>query len=266
MSVAGYVVIAAAILVLALFSLNRFSYCTPLDVPWLKDTPIAHRGLHDAQHDENSLGAFANAVSNDYAIELDVRLTRDGIPVVMHDNNLSRMTGVKDAISRMNLADLKKLRLPSGEEIPTLSEALSQIGGKVPVLIEVKDFGIPGKLEEAALRVLDGYQGQYAFQSFSPLACRWLKAHAAGVPVGLLLADVPGLRWRCFTNLKDNLFSALCHPEFIAYNYADMNSEVAAAYRTHNITVIGWGVNKDVLDDRSYLRYVDNVIFELAGD
>lgn len=263
---AGYVAVVI-VLVLAFFSLNRFDYCTPRNVPWLKDTPIAHRGLHDAKRDENSLGAFANAVANGYAIELDVRLTGDGVPVVIHDNNLRRMAGVNEVVSRATLADLKKLRLSkSGEEIPTLSEALSQIRGQVPVLVEVKDFGIPGKLEAAMLRVLDGYTGQYAFQSFNPLVCRWLKERAGDIPVGLLLADIPLLRWKGAKNLKDNLLSAICSPEFISYNLRDMNSEMAVTYRTHRITVIGWGVRKDLLDDTGYLDYVDNLIFDLPDE
>lgn len=265
-SAVGYVA-AVAVIALALFSVIRFDYCTPREVPWLKDTPIAHRGLHDADHDENSLGAFANAAASGYAIELDVRLTRDGVPVVIHDSSLRRMTGVDEVVSRATLADLKKMRLSeSGEEIPTLSEALSQIRGQVPVLVEVKDFGIPGKLETAVLQILDGYTGQYAFQSFNPFVCRWLRERAGDVPVGLLLADIPSLHWRWIRNLKDNLFSAICSPEFISYNLNDMDSELAAKYRSDSVTVLGWGVSKDLLDDTSYLDYVDNVIFDLMGE
>ena len=50
----GIVLIA----VLLVFSLRRFNYCIPQDVAWLRNTPIAHRGLHDSTRDENSLGAL----------------------------------------------------------------------------------------------------------------------------------------------------------------------------------------------------------------
>ena len=56
---------------------------------WLVETPIAHRGLFDKTHPENSLGAFEMAIQNGYAIELDVQLLSDGTVVVFHDEILS---------------------------------------------------------------------------------------------------------------------------------------------------------------------------------
>ncbi|HHY11230.1 MAG TPA: hypothetical protein GX529_01235, partial [Firmicutes bacterium] len=104
----GIVLIA----VVVVFSVKRFHYCIPQDVAWLKNTPVAHRGLHDSTRDENSLGAFANAISHGYAVELDVRLTKDGVPVVIHDSKLDRTFGIDKLVSKMLLADLKKLKLP----------------------------------------------------------------------------------------------------------------------------------------------------------
>jgi glycerophosphoryl diester phosphodiesterase len=182
--------------VVVVFSVKRFNYASPKDIHWLRNIPIAHRGLHDEKHDENSLGSFDNAVSNGYAIELDVRLTKDRVPVVIHDNNLKRIFGLNQSVSKMSVADLKEHRLPkSGEKVPTLSEALEHINGRAPVLIEIKNFGLPGKLEPRVLEVLEGYKGKYAIQSFNPLVLRWFKQHDQELPLGLLLADVPFLRF-----------------------------------------------------------------------
>ena len=61
----------------------------------------AHRGLHDeyAGIPENSLPAFKRAVQQQIGIELDVHLSKDGIPVVFHDENLKRVCGVEADIS-----------------------------------------------------------------------------------------------------------------------------------------------------------------------
>ena len=55
---------------------------------------IAHRGMFDnISVTENSLEAFRRACDSGFGIELDVRLSSDGIPVVIHDDNLERVTG-----------------------------------------------------------------------------------------------------------------------------------------------------------------------------
>ena len=61
---------------------------------WLVDRPFAHRGLFHEQKGipENSLGAFEQAIGDNYGIELDVRRSLDDVAVVFHDRNLARLT------------------------------------------------------------------------------------------------------------------------------------------------------------------------------
>jgi len=126
-------------------------------------------------------------------------------------------------------------------------------------------MGLAGKLEEETLKVLAGYEGEYAYQSFGPLTCRWMRKRDNSTPVGLLLTDFPLMGNRLLRNLKDNLFSAICRPNFIAYDYSVITDEVTQGYRGNGVTVLGWTVHDDVLEDKSYLKYVDNVIFELKS-
>lgn len=245
------------------FSVRRFDYCVPQDVGWLRNTPIAHRGLHDAEHDENSLGAFSNAISRGYAIELDVRLTKDGEVVILHNNELEEF-GLDTKVSDTTLADLKRLSLPrTGEKVPTLAEALAHIAGRSPILIDVKDFGVPGKLEEKMMEALSGYQGEYAVQAFNPLVCRWMRRHYGDVPTGLLLADLPAFRPNWFRNLKDNLFAMIAKPGFIGYNYNDITGEISEQYRTRGVIVLGWGLSGET-PSAMEASLVDNVIFDVA--
>ena len=67
---------------------------------WLRTTPVAHRGLHDAnrQVPENSLAAFLLAIEHGFAIECDIRLSRDGVPMVFHDATLERLCQRKEAL------------------------------------------------------------------------------------------------------------------------------------------------------------------------
>lgn len=78
---------------------------------FLVTTPIAHRGLHDAEQNipENSCAAFARAMQEGYAAETDVRLTRDGKLILFHDDDLFRMTGEKGKTDDMTADELSAL-------------------------------------------------------------------------------------------------------------------------------------------------------------
>ena len=83
------------------------------DIAWIKQRPIAHRGYHDRNKTcwENSLSAFAAAVDKNFAIECDVHLSSDGVPVVFHDNDLKRLTGSEGFIWQRTAAELQALRI-----------------------------------------------------------------------------------------------------------------------------------------------------------
>ncbi|MFG2304292.1 glycerophosphodiester phosphodiesterase [Actinacidiphila glaucinigra] len=107
---------------------------------------IAHRG-DPYRHRENTLPSLRSAArAGADAVEMDVRLTRDGVPVLLHDPTLKRLWGVESAV-----AGLAADRLPPG--VPTLHEALAAVGGcralidltlpesAGPVLRAVRDAG-----------------------------------------------------------------------------------------------------------------------------
>ncbi|MCK4776024.1 MAG: glycerophosphodiester phosphodiesterase, partial [Candidatus Krumholzibacteria bacterium] len=148
---------------------------------WLIETPIAHRGLHDADTGvpENSLAAFEAARDAGYPIELDVRPLRDGEVAVFHDEDLERLTGRAAQLENQDSTSIKSFQLAGTDQtIPLLTEAFDVIGGRVPLLIELKNFGIPGRLETAVRAALQSYNGRFAVQSFNPFSMGWFKAHA----------------------------------------------------------------------------------------
>ena len=99
-----------------------------------------HRGA-SATEPENTLRAFAAALEAGVdGLEFDVRETRDGVPVIMHDRSVARTTGGQGFVDRMTLAEIATLR--SGEErIPTLAEALNLAGDRVHLDVEIKQGG-----------------------------------------------------------------------------------------------------------------------------
>jgi len=106
---------------------------------------IAHRGA-SLVAPENTLAAFQQAIDLgfDY-VELDVRLTADGVPVVFHDSTLERTTGVEGNLHEWNYAKLRELDVGSwfspefaDQRIPTLDETLQLLRGKVCVMWDTK--------------------------------------------------------------------------------------------------------------------------------
>ena len=106
---------------------------------------IAHRGASGVAP-ENTLAAFARALDQGAdMLELDIHLSRDGIPVVIHDATLERTTNGHGRVVEYDLAALKQLDAGSwfakeyaGERIPTLDEVLTLVNGRAPVIIEFK--------------------------------------------------------------------------------------------------------------------------------
>ncbi len=91
---------------------------------WIRTQPIAHRGFHDAARGvfENTLGAFAAAAQRNYAIELDVLLSKDGEAMVFHDDDLSRLCGRPENVEDLNSSELASVLISGSDDtIPTLA-------------------------------------------------------------------------------------------------------------------------------------------------
>jgi len=105
---------------------------------------IAHRGYSE-RYPENTLLAFEEAIrSGADMIELDVRLSRDGHIVVIHDDRIDRTSDGSGRVADMTLAELKRHSFNNGMDrfgfigIPTLEEALDLAGDRVALNIEIK--------------------------------------------------------------------------------------------------------------------------------
>src|SRR5690606_1314554 len=88
------------------------------DLAWLTARPIAHRGLHDLNRTrwENTRAAFQAAIDHGFAIECDVHLTADRVPVVFHDSDLSRLTGCQGQVWQHTAAELAEFVIGGTEE------------------------------------------------------------------------------------------------------------------------------------------------------
>lgn len=215
---------------------------------WLKGARVAHRGLHGETVVENSPAAFAAAAAHGLAIECDVQLTSDGEAVVFHDFTLERLTAEAGLVLDRSAAELAQIRYrASAETIPTLAQFLAQVGGRVPLLIEVKsqadwDWA---RLCAAVARGLAGYVGPAAVMSFDPRVGSWFAAHAPQVVRGLVASEEHSRGW--WGDLRRHWALWRSRAQFLAYDVRDLPSRFAAAQRARGLPVATWTVRDPAL-------------------
>jgi glycerophosphoryl diester phosphodiesterase len=231
---------------------------------WLRDTPLAHRGLHGPGRPENSLAAFRAAAEAGVGVELDVRRTADGVTVVFHDHDLTRLAGRDATVESTAFDRLARLRLDESDEpIPTLNQALDVLR-EVPVMVEIKSVQRQaGLLEPAVAAIVAAHPGPVCIAGFNPASIRWFTRHAPDVvrvQTAGPLRDVAMprvVRW----SLRTLRFLALTRPDAVSYDLAGVDHPVVQAFRAGGGTVITWTVRTEA--DLARARdLADNVIFE----
>lgn len=236
---------------------------------WLVRNPFAHRGLHSADRDipENSLAAFDAAARAGYGIELDLQLSRDGKAVVFHDRSLERMTEARGPVRDLPLTDLGQLTLAATtERIPSLADMLETVGGRVPILVEVKTDAAPAAdIVAAAWKDLARYEGPFAIISFDPMALSAIRRLAPQVPRGQT-----AMRYRSGRNAPNALNRFLLQnfylnwigaPDFVTYNVEDLPCAAARRMRRRGFPLLAWTVRTEA-DLEKAIRHADNYIFE----
>ena len=223
----------------------------------------AHRGLHDNKSEapENSLKAFALAVEKGYGIELDVQLTLDQVPVIFHDYNLKRACHADLKVADLTYEELKAYRLfKSKENIPTLAKALEVIGGKVPIIIELKIPWKPDVLCRGVSEQLKGYQGFFCIESFNPFGLMWYRKHYPNVVRGQLSTDfvsekIEGSKFQYFI-LKHLLLNFMTKPDFIAYHHVYQTSlSFTLCRRLYRTKPVAWTIQTQEQLDKSKKNY-----------
>ena len=230
---------------------------------WLVESPIANRGLHDKDHPENTLSAFAKAIDLGFPIAIDVQMIADGTLVVFSDECLSRLTENDGYIKFLSATDLDMLSISgSSEKIPSLQEVLTFIDGRVPLLIDIKNTDKVGVFEKNLLEILSGYNGEYAVMSMNPFSLEYFYKHAPNVLRGQMGGYQKGKKMSFF---KRYISKSLCmskkvsHPDFICYESKHLPNRFVRKYKTLPL------IAHVVTSQSEYLRtvkYCDNIIFE----
>jgi glycerophosphoryl diester phosphodiesterase len=206
---------------------------------WLTaQTPliIGHRGA-SAAAPENTLAAFALAVAQGAdGVELDVQLSADGQPVIIHDGTIDRVTNGTGRVSALTVAELQAYALRGGERIPTLAQLFARLGAQTLYNIELKEFSARDRGLETAVAACVrefGLAERVLISSFNPLAIRRARrCFDPGVPLALIRQ--PGLQSHAHRLVHDMQAD---HPHHTLVDEAYVAWARARAYRIHVWTV-----------------------------
>ncbi len=148
---------------------------------------IGHRGAR-ALAPENTLRAIRMGMRCADLVEIDIRNTRDGIPVVMHDTMVDRTTDGRGMVSSFSLAEIKKLDAGEGESVPTLSEAIAMARGNSGLVIEFKEeSGVEAVVAEASKA---GISPLWFVSFLEATLCR-ARMSSSDIKTGLIYSRLP---------------------------------------------------------------------------
>lgn len=229
-------------------------------IEWLLNSPIAHRGLWGNGIIENTISAYQNAIEHGYPIEIDLHGTTDGQIVVFHDDDTFRLTGKEGFIYNKNLGQIKELNLQnSNEKISTLTEVLSFVNGRIPLLIEFKNQPDLSYVEKA-VELLKDYSGEFAVQSFNPLILLKIKRLAPNFPLGVLTTKKFDKNTGFIKRLVVGhmLLNHKVKPDFISYDKEILFSKKVKKF---NGIKLAWTITSKE-EFLKAIKVSDNVIFE----
>lgn len=151
---------------------------------------IAHRGA-SADAPENTITAFALAAEQAAdGIELDVQLSADGVPVIIHDERVDRTTNGQGRVSKLSLEQLQALDAGDGRSIPTLDQVFEIFGPSLLYNVELKSGFWPDKnLAAAVAERIEGHQleDRVLVSSFNLIAVRQARHYLSPrTPVALI--------------------------------------------------------------------------------
>lgn len=214
---------------------------------------IAHRGW-SGKAPENTMAAVRLALAEPaiFAMEIDVQLSSDGVPVLIHDFTLGRTTNGKGLVKDHTLQQLRELDAGSwlderftGERIPTLDEVLQAVKGRCTLNIELKATSdmYPGIAEKvlALLEQHDMKQEVY-ITSFDHELIRHVRTLDETVVTGLIVGGRPVLMLEQLQEAGANILS-------MGYPY--LTKELAVEAIEKGYKVVAW-----TLDDPEHIRTV----------
>jgi len=212
---------------------------------------FAHRGYFNRRITENTLEAFQNAITHGAdGIEFDLRMSKDGVPMVIHDENLHRVAGDARRVRDLTKKELQMVKLRSRGTIPTLNDVTSSFSDRIQFDIELKD----SEAREALIKKLKtsaGLRDRSVISSFVFDDLERIHEALPGVRTLLLSKTWPvslrGIRsWKRIQQLK---------PWAVGFPVNALKKRYISFLHTRGFCVGAWDLQPLKRESRKLLRY-----------
>ncbi|MGC8820459.1 MAG: glycerophosphodiester phosphodiesterase family protein [Fervidobacterium sp.] len=214
---------------------------------------LGHRGI-PVLIKENTIESLLKATELSDGIETDVRLTKDGIPVLIHDDNLEHFCGVHVKVKDLTLDELKNYSF-QGYTVPTLEELLSAMPKKKCLNLEIKEY----EAGEITVELSRSYQGEVIYSSFNHELINELKNKYPQYKFGYLFGEEhTDMKFQDFLKLiEQNTYSV--HLPIAGYKLkSKAYQELLPLVKKVGVKVVFWTVNmkEEIKPIEEYVDYV----------
>lgn len=231
---------------------------------------IGHRGAK-AYAPENTIASFEKALELGVdMVELDVRVTKDKYPVVVHDNQLRRLTSEYMRVSHLTLAQIKKLKIKGRETIPTLGEVLEVFYNKVGLNIDLKVHG-SAQIVVQTLRDYKVDMSNIMISSVHPRELRQVENLEPDIITALIFRSYNAQRFWLVMDFLAILFLPLtkhyiswvvrqAHADYLNINHRLLNKNNVEVFQQQGIKICAWTVDSPRKIDYLKAIGVDGII------
>ena len=209
---------------------------------------IAHRGASFFEP-ENTLRSFKRAIEMgaDF-VEIDVRMSKDGELVIMHDADVNRTTNGNGLVKDQTLEELKKLDAGRGETIPTLDEVMKTVKNKVGLVIEIKE---PGTEDKILQKIMENGLENVILASFYHESIKNAKELNPSINAGIIFVCQP-------VDVSQMAFNAGANIIFPSHRY--MNEDLVKEAKKKGIFVYPWAIDDPSVFEKFAEMGVDGII------
>ncbi|MEU3477824.1 glycerophosphodiester phosphodiesterase [Streptomyces sp. NPDC033754] len=189
-------------------------------------TVVGHRG-DPYRVRENTLSSIASAIERGAdAVEVDVRLTKDGVPVLLHDDTLKRLWGHDRPLSRLSYEQLRELTY---DGVPTLREALITAGAHRLML------DLPGGNEDSVRKIVGTVRecgaGERVYYCAGSVAMLQVRAADPAAEIALT--------WTSLAPPRRVLLDAV-RPKWLNYRFGLVSRELTERVHRDGLLVSAW--------------------------
>ncbi|MEZ5690137.1 MAG: glycerophosphodiester phosphodiesterase family protein [Rickettsiales bacterium] len=215
---------------------------------------IGHRGAQGYEPENTSLSIKKAIELGVDGVEFDIQISKDGIPVVIHDDTLDRTTNGKGYVHDFSLRELQRLDAGDGETILSLQEAIEIIDERTRLFIELKaeNSVIPvTKLLAYGLKNLGWNHEKFFICSFNHLQLKAMRSAIPDIRTCALFEGIP----TTLAKIASEAGAWSLNPPIYC-----VNQELVNDAHARNLRVITWEVNSNNEMERAHLLGVDGII------